>query len=102
MPLTEDQLAQLTVEVSVLSKPEVLAVGSEQELIDFLANNKVGVILSDHHNQALFLPQVWEQLKSPRDFIRHLKSKAGWNAAYWSPSMEVKTFTVTSIKGKYY
>ncbi|MCW8331192.1 AmmeMemoRadiSam system protein A [Photobacterium sp. SDRW27] len=102
MPLTEDQLDHLTIEVSVLSEPEPLLVGSEQELIDYLTENKVGVILSDHHNQALFLPQVWEQLKAPKDFIRHLKLKAGWNAVYWSESMEVKTFTVTSIKGKYF
>ena len=102
MPLTEEQLDQLMIEISVLSEPEVLAVDSEQALIEYLENNKVGVVLSDNHSQALFLPQVWEQLKSPKEFIRHLKSKAGWNAVYWSPSMEVKTFTVTSIKGKYF
>jgi len=102
MPLTEDQLDHLMIEVSVLSDPEPLLVRSEQELINYLADNKVGVILSDHHSQALFLPQVWEKLKAPKDFIRQLKLKAGWNAAYWSSSMEVKTFTVISIKGKYF
>lgn len=102
MPLTEDQLDDLSIEVSVLSDPKRLDVSSEQELLDYLANNKVGVILSDNYMQALFLPQVWEQLPEPGDFIRHLKIKAGWNATYWSPSMEVKTFTVTSIKGKYF
>ena len=102
MPLTEEQLDFLTIEVSVLTEPERLEVGSEQELIDYLTNNKIGVILSDNYQQALFLPQVWEQLPDPKDFIRHLKIKAGWNATYWSPSMEVKTFTVTSIKGKYF
>ncbi|MGF1835050.1 AmmeMemoRadiSam system protein A [Photobacterium sanguinicancri] len=102
MPLTEEQLNQLTIEISVLSTPEVINIGSEQELIDFLAQNKLGVILSDNHKQALFLPQVWKQLKSPTNFVKQLKLKAGWNAGYWSNSMTIKVFDVTSIKGKYY
>ncbi|MGF1691747.1 AmmeMemoRadiSam system protein A [Photobacterium kagoshimensis] len=102
MPLTEDQLGQLTIEISVLSTPEAISIGSEQELIDFLAQNKLGVILSDNHKQALFLPQVWKKLKSPTNFVKQLKLKAGWNAGYWSNSMTVKVFDVTSIKGKYY
>lgn len=102
MPLTEEQLDHLMIEVSVLSEPAVLEVSSEQELLDYLSNNKVGVILSDNYGQALFLPQVWEQLPKPHDFIRHLKIKAGWKPDHWSSSMTVKTFTVTSIEGKYF
>ncbi|PSW05736.1 AmmeMemoRadiSam system protein A [Photobacterium lipolyticum] len=102
MPLTKDQLDKLTIEVSVLSEPERLEVNSEQELLDYLADNKVGVILTKNHKQALFLPQVWEKLPKPIDFIRQLKVKAGWNAAYWSADMVVSTFTVSSIKGKYF
>ncbi|PSW17587.1 AmmeMemoRadiSam system protein A [Photobacterium sanctipauli] len=102
MPLVEEQLDSLTIEVSVLSKPKPLAVQSEQELLDYLATNKVGVILSDNHQQALFLPQVWESLPKPVDFIRQLKIKAGWNAVYWSPTMKIQTFDVNSIHGKYF
>ncbi|PSW10059.1 AmmeMemoRadiSam system protein A [Photobacterium rosenbergii] len=102
MPLVEEQLDGLVVEVSVLTQPEDLDVDSEQALIDYLKNNKVGLILSDNHQQALFLPQVWEKLPKPEDFIRQLKLKAGWNAVYWSPSMKVQTFDVNSISGKYH
>ena len=102
MPLVEEQLDGLVVEVSVLTQPEDLDVDSEQALIDYLENNKVGVILSDNHQQALFLPQVWEKLPKPEDFIRQLKLKAGWNSVYWSPSMKVQTFDVNSISGKYH
>ncbi|KLV08903.1 ACR protein [Photobacterium aquae] len=102
MPLTEDQLDDLQIEVSVLCQPETLTVSSEQELINYLGNNKVGLILSDGHQQALFLPQVWQSLPKAEHFVRQLKLKAGWNASYWSPTMKVQTFTVNSIKGKYY
>ncbi|MEJ2763071.1 AmmeMemoRadiSam system protein A [Photobacterium sp. MCCC 1A19761] len=102
MPLTEDQLDKLMIEISVLSEPQVLAVDSEQALIDYLKQHRVGVVLSDHHAQALFLPQVWQQLPAPELFLRHLKLKAGWPANYWSDTLTVKTFTVTSIKGRYF
>lgn len=102
MPLTEEQLDRLMIEVSVLSEPQVLEVASELALIDYLENHRDGVILSDHHLQALFLPQVWQQLPSPDVFLRHLKQKAGWPAHYWSDTLTVKTFTVTSIKGRYF
>lgn len=102
MPLTEEQLSQLTIEISVLTTPKVQDIDSEQALIDYLSANKVGVILTDNHQQALFLPQVWKKLKSPTNFIKQLKVKAGWSANYWSSNIKVKTFDVTSIKGKYY
>lgn len=102
MPLTEEQLDRLMIEVSVLSEPQALEVESEQALIDYLENHRDGVILSDHHLQALFLPQVWQQLPTPEVFLRHLKQKAGWPANYWSDTLTVKTFTVTSIKGRYF
>ncbi|MGF1685513.1 AmmeMemoRadiSam system protein A [Photobacterium japonica] len=102
MPLCEEQLDKLTIEVSVLSQPQVLEVESEQALIDYLATHKTGVILSDNYAQALFLPQVWEQITQPAEFVRQLKVKAGWHGRYWSPTMTVKTFTVNSITGKYY
>ncbi|MEF1342274.1 AMMECR1 domain-containing protein, partial [Vibrio rotiferianus] len=48
-----------------------------------------------------FLPQVWEQLPNPIDFVRHLKHKAGWSESFWDDEMEVKTFVVDSIEGPF-
>jgi AMMECR1 domain-containing protein len=66
-----------------------------------LAQNKVGVILSDTRHRALFLPQVWQQLPEPDAFIRHLKHKAGWPADYWSANIEVQFFDVDSAELAY-
>ncbi|PWI34076.1 AmmeMemoRadiSam system protein A [Vibrio albus] len=100
-PLEAYQLADLTIEVSVLSKPVPLDVASEHELEEYLSHNRLGVILSDDTHRALFLPQVWEQLHAPREFLYHLKKKAGWSGSYWSPSITIQTFRVISIKGAY-
>ncbi|WED20680.1 AmmeMemoRadiSam system protein A [Vibrio sp. JC009] len=100
-PLAKEQLPDLTVEVSVLTRPSELKVDSEKGLIDYLTINKAGVILSQGYHQALFLPQVWEQLPEPVDFLKHLKLKAGWQADYWSDGMRVEIFEVISLEKDY-
>ncbi|MDO6704975.1 AmmeMemoRadiSam system protein A [Photobacterium sp. 1_MG-2023] len=101
MPLTEDQLDSLTIEISVLSEPKLLQVDSEEALLTYLEAHQVGLILTEHHAQAVFLPQVWAKLPKPANFLKALKQKAGWPMNHWSPNIRVKTFTTTQIKGKY-
>ena len=43
---------------------------------------------------ATFLPQVWEHLPSPRDFLAHLKHKAGLPRSFWSPEVRLLRYTV--------
>lgn len=38
---------------------------------------------------ATFLPKVWDQFGEPRDFVRQLKLKAGWDPGFWSQEIEV-------------
>jgi AmmeMemoRadiSam system protein A len=90
LPLIDTQLDALSIEVSVLSEPEPLEMDTESALL-----------ASDQMHQGVFLPQVWESLPKPEDFLRHLKLKAGWHENYWSSEIEVKVFTVTSIKRDY-
>lgn len=100
-PLRIEQLDALSVEISVLSPPEQLIVADEPALLHYLEQHKPGLILSDGQRQALFLPQVWQQLPSPVSFVQYLKRKAGWPIDYWSPSMQVQTFQVASAERQY-
>jgi hypothetical protein len=43
------------------------------------------------------LPAVWEQLPDARQFIRHLKLKAGWPADFWPPDMQVWRYVTESF-----
>lgn len=97
-PLAENQLSQLTIEVSVLSPLQHFDTGSEQELEIYLKKHPVGVILSDTRHSAVFLPQVWEQLPTPKTFLQHLKMKGGWSPLYWSPEIQVQLFSVQNKK----
>ena len=54
-----------------------------------------GVILRKGSASATFLPQVWEQLPQPQDFLTQLCLKAGLSADAWQQSMlEVSTYQV--------
>jgi len=54
-----------------------------------------GVILSKGPANATFLPQVWEQLPKPEQFLSHLCMKAGLPADDWEKSrLEILTYQV--------
>ena len=86
-PVGKDELAQLSIHISVLSEPQPLPCSSEQDLLDKLVPGKDGLILEEGARRATFLPSVWESLKDPRQFLAHLKQKALLPADYWSPNL---------------
>ena len=95
-PLTARELDDTVVEVSVLSAPAALPVADEAELLAHLRPGVDGVVLSACGRRATFLPQVWEQLPDPADFLARLRRKAGLPADYWGRDVVVETYTVTA------
>lgn len=87
-PLNRAEWPQIRIEVSQLTPPQKLNPRSEDDLIAQLRPGIDGVIVEMDHHRATFLPQVWEQLSDPRDFLQHLKRKAGLPAWSWSPDMQ--------------
>ncbi len=79
-PLAASELAAVEVEVSVLSSPTVLSFSDERELMDGLCPGLDGVIVAHGGARATYLPQVWEQLAEPREFLSSLTQKAGISA----------------------
>ena len=95
-PLTARELDDVVVEVSVLSAPAVLPAADEAELLARLRPGVDGVVLSASGHRATFLPQVWEQLPDPADFLARLRRKAGLPADYWGRDVVVQTYTVSA------
>jgi AmmeMemoRadiSam system protein A len=93
-PVNRQELAEISVEVSLLSAPEPLCFDGEEEALRLLRPGVDGVILEAGSCRATFLPQVWEQLPEPRDFMMHLKRKAGLAPAFWSPEVEIYRYSV--------
>ncbi len=77
-PVKLQELPEIKIEISILSnlKP-VPEFSSYQELLDYLRQKKPGVLIKKGAHQATFLPQVWEELREPQEFLSHLCVKAG-------------------------
>jgi AmmeMemoRadiSam system protein A len=98
-PVTADELSSIAVEVSVLSVPEPLSFSSPEDLLKKLRPHVDGVVLKMGMSRATFLPQVWEQLPDPNDFLSHLSAKAGLSSRAWrEPGTEVMIYHVEAFK----
>lgn len=94
-PLSPSELECVSIEVSILSEPRPLDYRKGDDLLKKLRPNIDGVILRKDLSSATFLPQVWEQLPQPQDFLTHLCLKAGLAADAWQHSeLEVSTYQV--------
>jgi AmmeMemoRadiSam system protein A len=90
--LTRQELVGLDVHVSILSPAEVMHFQSEQDLLKQLKPGVDGLILQDGYHRGTFLPSVWEQLPDAKQFLRHLKQKAGLPADYWSDTLKISRY----------
>jgi AmmeMemoRadiSam system protein A len=93
-PVEAWELPEISVEVSLLSVPEPLACASEEEALRRLRPGVDGIVLECGEHRGTFLPQVWEQLPDPRDFLGHLKTKAGLRRGFWSPEVRLQRYGV--------
>ena len=95
-PLNAEELREaesdLALSVSILSHPRPMTFGSEEEATAALRPGEDGVILQSPEGRGLFLPQVWESAPKPRDFLRHLKTKAGLPEDFWSDQVQLFRF----------
>lgn len=88
------ELAQLDVEVSLLSPLVPLPVKSEAEAVAALRPHLDGVVLRGAGRRGTFLPQVWESFSEPGEFLYQLKRKAGLPLRGWEPSYQLFRYTV--------
>ena len=93
-PLTEHELDQLDIHISILGTPEAMVFDSEQDLIAQLRPGVDGLIMTEGHRRGTFLPSVWESLTEPQAFISHLKLKSGLPENYWSDDIQIQRYTV--------
>lgn len=93
-PLTPDELADTEIEVSLLSPLEWVGVTSEEDAVEKLGQGRDGWVLEYQSHSGTFLPQVWDTLPKPRDFLRRLKEKAGLAPYFWSPEIRLWRYEV--------
>jgi len=97
-PLAADEYESIRLEVSLLSAMQPLAVADESAALAAIRPGIDGVVLGYGAHKGTFLPQVWEQLPEPAQFMAHLKLKAGLSAGFWHPDVRLFTYQVEKFR----
>jgi hypothetical protein len=92
-PLAAREFPELKISISILSEPQPLDYQDGDDLLQKLRRGEDGVIIRKGAASATFLPQVWEQLPQPEEFLSHLCLKAGLSADTWRKAkLDVLTY----------
>lgn len=99
-PVTDDEVRDLTIDISVLTEPKQLVYEDCADLVAKLRPGIDGVILQDSAWAcATFLPQVWDQLPTAELFLCHLCCKAGLPDTAWQKKhLTIQTYQVQYFK----
>lgn len=96
-PLRRPEYDRLDIHISILGAAEPMSFVSEADLIAQLRPGIDGLVLRERGRRGTFLPAVWASVTDARDFLGHLKVKAGLPYDYWSDTIEFSRYITTSI-----
>jgi uncharacterized protein len=94
-PLALHELGLTRLEISLLSELEAISFESEPHATSQLRPGIDGVLFEYGYHQSTFLPQVWNELPDPGEFIAHLKHKAGLPPDFWDKDVKLARYTVS-------
>lgn len=98
-PVSTEELPAIRVEISRLTAPVALEYTTPEDLMEKLRPGRDGVVLKSGFRRATFLPQVWEKIPKPADFLNHLCVKMGASADLWRRSkMQVQIYQVEEFE----
>lgn len=97
-PLTKAELADIKIEISILTPPQKLEYSDADDLLEKLKVGEDGVIIRKDWHSATYLPQVWEDLPNKKEFLSSLCVKAGLPLDAWrAGDLEVQTYEVEKM-----
>jgi AmmeMemoRadiSam system protein A len=97
-PVTPDESQSIAIEVSVLSQPQPISTTDPDEIPKVLRPSVDGVVVLSGSRRATFLPQVWEKVRSPEEFLTMLCQKAGMSGDAWKQGdVEILIYQVESF-----
>jgi AmmeMemoRadiSam system protein A len=98
-PVTPQEILSIRIELSRLTTPVQLEYKDSKQLAEMLKPGHDGVVIRDGIRRATFLPQVWEKLPSPEDFLSQLCLKMGASPDQWRKKrMSVYTYQVEEFE----
>jgi len=98
-PVVDEELPEISIEISRLTVPKPLEYENAQDLLSKLRPGVDGVVLRDGNRRATFLPQVWKKIPQVADFLGQLCQKMGAAADLWKrKKLEVLVYQVEEFE----
>lgn len=97
-PLAAGEFEFTRVEVSLLTAPAPMAFADEADFMAQLRPGVDGIVFRYGRHHSTFLPQVWESLPDPHQFMQQLKRKAGLPPNFWHESVGIARYEVMKWK----
>ncbi len=91
-PARAADLPDLRCEISILSEPVPMNVEGLDAITAALVPGRDGLVVHDGTHRAVFLPVVWEALRTPTAFVDALCRKAGIDRARRGAAVRGETF----------
>ena len=99
-PYRAEWLPRMGVEVTLLGPLQPIEFSGQEELLTKVVPGLDGLVLRWGVYRGTFLPQVWESLPEPREFLEELKMKAGLHRDFWGEGVEIFRFRVQKWGGR--
>jgi len=95
----EEELQLINIEISRLTPVQPMDYSTPEDLISKLRVNMDGVLINASGRRATFLPQVWEKVPDPKQFLSQLCMKMGAQPNLWREEhLQVYTYQVEKFK----
>ncbi len=92
-PVVADEVPGIRIEISILTPSTPLSFANPEDLLERLRPGIDGVTLSLGPYRSTFLPQVWDHVPNPVEFLTMLSRKMGLPGDAWRhPKIRVETY----------
>ncbi|OGT79379.1 MAG: hypothetical protein A3H91_00720 [Gammaproteobacteria bacterium RIFCSPLOWO2_02_FULL_61_13] len=96
-PIRRDEVADLHMEIAILTAPTELHFKSAGDLLEQLLPGTDGLTIEDQGHRATFLPKVWSEISDPARFLARLRQKAGLSQDHWSATIRAWKYQTRSF-----
>lgn len=98
IPVQPEEVQSIVIEVSVLSEPQAIPTSDRAMIPKLLRPGVDGVVILSGERRATFLPQVWEKIPIPEQFLAMLCQKASIPSDAWMrEEIEILIYQVESF-----
>jgi len=98
IPVQPEEVQSIVIEVSVLSEPQAIPTSDRAMIPKLLRPGMDGVVILCGERRATFLPQVWEKIPIPEQFLAMLCQKASIPSDAWMrEEIEILIYQVESF-----